>query len=152
VDLCLHLVRRDHGSGVANQVARGVVIPPWRDGGQAQYIERPVPAATDAGTASTRNWALGRLNQPLPLEELAAHAGMSRRTFTRRFRAEVGESPGRWLVQQRIDLARHLLEHTDLPVDRIAEHSGFGTATSLRQHLREAIAVSPHAYRRTFRG
>ncbi|MCW2912093.1 MAG: transcriptional regulator, AraC family with amidase-like domain [Actinomycetia bacterium] len=152
VDLCLHLVRRDHGSGIANDVARSCVVPPWRDGGQAQYIERPVPEVSDAGTALTRAWALDRLDHTLPLKDLAAHAGMSRRTFTRRFRAEVGQSPGQWLTQQRVDLARHLLEHSELPVDRIAERSGFGTAASLRQHLQSAIAVSPNAYRRTFRG
>ncbi|MGF7235463.1 MAG: GlxA family transcriptional regulator [Frankia sp.] len=151
VDLCLHLIRRDHGSGIANQVARRCVVPPWRDGGQAQYIERPVPEVTDTGTAPTRRWALERLDHPVQLTDLAAHAGMSRRTFTRRFRAEVGESPGKWLTQQRIDLARHLLEHSDLTIDRIAESSGFGTAASLRQHLRGAIAVSPNAYRKTFR-
>jgi transcriptional regulator GlxA family with amidase domain len=151
VDLCLHLIRRDHGSGVANQVARRCVVPPWREGGQAQYIERPVPEATDTGTAPTRRWVLERLDHPVALTDLAAHAGMSRRTFTRRFRAEVGESPGKWLTQQRIDLARHLLEHSDLPIDRIAKRSGFGTAASLRQHLRGAITVSPNAYRKTFR-
>jgi transcriptional regulator GlxA family with amidase domain len=151
VDLCLHLVRKDHGSGVANQVARRCVVPPWRDGGQAQYIERPVPAPADTGTAATQAWALRHLDRPLQLEDLAAHAGMSRRTFTRRFRAEVGESPGQWLTRQRLDLARHLLEHSDLPVERIAARAGFGTATSLRQHLHSAIGVSPNAYRRTFR-
>lgn len=151
VDLCLHLVRRDHGSGIANHVARSCVVPPWRDGSQAQYVERPVPEVTHTGTAPTRAWALDRLDHPLQLEDLAAHAGMSRRTFTRRFRAEVGQSPGQWLTQQRVDLARHLLEHSELPVDRIAERSGFGTATSLRQHLHRAIAVSPSVYRKTFR-
>jgi transcriptional regulator GlxA family with amidase domain len=151
VDLCLHLIRRDHGSAVANQVARRCVVPPWRDGGQAQYIERPVPEVSDAGTAATRAWALTRLEDPLQLDDLATHAGMSRRTFTRRFRAEVGQSPGQWLTQQRVDLARQLLEHSELPVDRIAERAGFGTAASLRQHLQTAIAVSPNAYRRTFR-
>jgi transcriptional regulator GlxA family with amidase domain len=151
VDLCLHLIRRDHGSGVANQVARLCVVPPWRDGGQAQYVERPVPEVSDVGTAPTRAWALDHLGHPLQLEDLAAHAGMSRRTFTRRFRAEVGQSPGQWLTQQRVDLARHLLEHSELVVDRIAERSGFGTAASLRQHLNRAIAVSPNAYRKTFR-
>jgi transcriptional regulator GlxA family with amidase domain len=151
IDLCLHLIRRDHGSGIANHVARSCVVAPWRDGGQAQYVERPVPEVSDASTAPTRAWALDRLGHPLQLEDLAAHAGMSRRTFTRHFRAEVGQSPGQWLTQQRVDLARHLLEHSELPVDRIAERSGFGTAASLRQHLHRAIAVSPNAYRRTFR-
>jgi transcriptional regulator GlxA family with amidase domain len=150
VDLCLHLVRRDHGSRVANQVARACVVPPWRDGGQAQYVEHPVPEPSSVGTAPTRAWALGRLGTPLRLDDLADHAGMSRRTFTRHFRQEVGLSPGQWLTQQRIALARHLLESTDLPVDRIADRAGFGTAASFRQHLQTAVGVSPHAYRRTF--
>ncbi|MFI7642026.1 GlxA family transcriptional regulator [Nonomuraea sp. NPDC049400] len=150
VDLCLHLVRRDHGSRVANQVARACVVPPWRDGGQAQYIEHPVPEPSNVGTASTRAWAMERLGTPLLLDDLASHAGMSRRTFTRHFRQEVGMSPGQWLTQQRVALARHLLETSDLPVDRIADRAGFGTPASLRQHLQAAVGVSPHAYRRTF--
>ncbi|MFF4624276.1 GlxA family transcriptional regulator [Nonomuraea jabiensis] len=150
VDLCLHLVRRDHGSRVANQVARACVVPPWRDGGQAQYVEHPVPAPSSVGTAPTRAWAMERLGTPLRLDDLADHAGMSRRTFTRHFRQEVGLSPGQWLTQQRIALARQLLESTDLPVDRIADRAGFGTAASFRQHLQAAVGVSPHAYRRTF--
>ncbi|MBT2231192.1 GlxA family transcriptional regulator [Nonomuraea sp. NEAU-A123] len=151
VDLCLHLVRRDHGSEIANQVARLCIVPPWRDGGQAQYIERPVPEPSASGTAPTRAWALQHLSTPLQLADLAEHAGMSRRTFTRHFRHEVGQSPGQWLTQQRIELARHLLETTDLPVDRVAEQSGFGTAASMRQHLHASLGVSPHTYRRTFR-
>ncbi|MGW6496064.1 GlxA family transcriptional regulator [Nonomuraea angiospora] len=150
VDLCLHLVRRDHGSRVANQVARACVVPPWRDGGQAQFVEHPVPEPSSVGTAPTRAWAMERLGTPLRLDDLAEHAGMSRRTFTRHFRQEVGLSPGQWLTQQRIALARQLLESTDLPVDRIAERAGFGTAASFRQHLQAAVGVSPHAYRRTF--
>ncbi|MFI7128348.1 GlxA family transcriptional regulator [Nonomuraea sp. NPDC050153] len=150
VDLCLHLVRRDHGSRVANQVARACVVPPWRDGGQAQYVEHPVPEPSSVGTAPTRAWVMERLGTPLRLDDLADHAGMSRRTFTRHFRQEVGLSPGQWLTQQRIALARHLLEGSDLPVDRVAERAGFGTAASLRQHLQAAMGVSPHAYRRTF--
>ncbi|GAA4606970.1 helix-turn-helix domain-containing protein [Actinoallomurus liliacearum] len=150
IDLCLHLVRRDHGSEVANRVARQVVVPPWRDGGQAQYIERPVPEPHDAGTAPARSWALEHLDRPISLSELAARAGMSVRTLTRRFHEEVGMSPGRWLARQRVELARHLLETTDLPVDQIARRAGFGTAVSLRQHLHAAIGVSPLAYRRTF--
>ncbi|MEV5711385.1 helix-turn-helix domain-containing protein [Actinoallomurus sp. NPDC052274] len=150
IDLCLHLVRRDHGSEVANRVARQVVVPPWRDGGQAQYIERPVPEPHDAGTAPARSWALEHLDRPISLSELAARAGMSIRTLTRRFHEEVGMSPGRWLARQRVELARHLLETTDLPVDQIARRAGFGTAVSLRQHLHAAIGVSPLAYRRTF--
>ncbi|MEV1024822.1 helix-turn-helix domain-containing protein [Streptomyces sp. NPDC050264] len=151
VDVCLHLVRSDHGSAVANRVARHCVVPPWRDGGQAQYIEQPMPEEGDTGTATTRAWALERLDQPLALRELAAHARMSPRTFARRFQEETGTSPGRWLIQQRVHRARHLLESTDLPVDRIAAEVGFATGTSLRQHLQAAIGVSPRAYRRTFR-
>ncbi|MGW0586489.1 GlxA family transcriptional regulator [Streptosporangium sp. NPDC002607] len=151
IDLCLHIVRRDHGTEVANRVARRCVVPPWRDGGQAQFIERPLPAPTATTTAATRAWALERLHKPLPLSELAAHARMSRRTFTRRFRDEVGLSPGQWLILQRVELARQLLESSDLPVDGIALRAGFGTAASLRQHLQVAVGVSPLAYRRTFR-
>lgn len=150
LDLCLHLVRRDHGSKVANTVARRCVVPPWRDGGQAQYVERPVPERSGSSTAATRAWALERLHEPLQLADLAEHAGMSRRTFTRRFRDEVGSSPAQWLIQQRVELARHLLEDTDLPIDSVAARAGFGTGTSLRQHLHTALGVSPHTYRRTF--
>ncbi|MFE0177104.1 GlxA family transcriptional regulator [Streptomyces sp. NPDC059002] len=150
IDLCLHIVRADHGAAVANHVARVCVVPPWRDGGQAQYIERPVPEPTLATTAATRAWALERLQEPLPLGELAAHARMSLRTFTRRFQEEVGMSPGRWLTGQRIELARQLLESSDLPVDVVAHRAGFGTGNSLRQHMRSVLGVSPAAYRRTF--
>lgn len=150
VDLCLHLVRRDHGAAAANRVARRCVVPPWRDGGQAQFIERPVPEPAAATTAATRAWALERLQEPLPLGELANHARMSLRTFTRRFRDEVGETPGRWLTAQRLELARRLLETSDLPIDLVAHRAGFGTANSLRQHMRSMLGVSPVAYRRTF--
>ncbi|MEU7559822.1 GlxA family transcriptional regulator [Streptomyces eurythermus] len=151
VDICLHIVRTDHGSGLANTVARRCVVPPFRDGGQAQYIERPVPESGAASTAATRAWALERLDRPLTLADLAGHARMSLRTFVRRFNDEVGLSPGRWLIQQRVARARHLLEAGDLPVDRIAAEVGFATGASLRQHLHAAIGVSPQAYRRTFR-
>ncbi|MER0448441.1 helix-turn-helix domain-containing protein [Streptomyces sp. Edi4] len=150
IDLCLHLVRRDHGSAVANRAARHCVVPPWRDGGQAQYIERPVPEPTLASTAATRAWALERLQEPLSLGEMAAHARMSLRTFTRRFREEAGMTPGTWLTAQRLELARQLLESSDLPVDLVAHRAGFGTANSLRQHMRSVLGVSPVAYRRTF--
>jgi transcriptional regulator GlxA family with amidase domain len=150
VDLCLHLVRRDYGSEIANRAARSCVVPPWRDGGQAQYIERPMPEPAAASTAGTRSWALGRLHEPLSITELAGHARMSRRTFTRRFRDEVGLSPGQWLSRQRVELARQLLESSDLSVDQIARRVGFGTAVSMRQHLRAVLGVSPMAYRRTF--
>ncbi|UFR00704.1 helix-turn-helix domain-containing protein [Streptomyces sp. Go40/10] len=150
VDICLHIVRTDHGSELANAVARRCVVPPFRDGGQAQYIEQPVPESGAASTAATRAWALQRLDEPLTLADLADHARMSLRTFARRFNDEVGLSPGRWLIQQRVTRARHLLEASDMPVDRIAAEVGFATGASLRQHLHAAIGVSPQAYRRTF--
>ncbi|MER8220280.1 helix-turn-helix domain-containing protein [Streptomyces sp. NPDC094143] len=150
VDVCLHLVRKDHGSRLANSVARRCVVPPFRDGGQAQYIEQPVPEQGAASTAATRAWALERLGEPLTLADLAGHARMSQRTFARRFHDEVGVSPGRWLIQQRVSRARHLLESSDLTVDQIAGRVGFATGASLRQHLHAAIGVSPQAYRRTF--
>ena len=152
IDLCLHVVRTDHGSEVANQAARRCVVPPWRDGGQAQYIERPVPKATDASTAGAREWARQRLHEPVSLRALADQARMSVRTFTRRFRSETGLSPAQWLLQQRTDHARLLLETTDLTVDQIARRSGFNTAASLRQHLHHRVGVSPSTYRRAFRG
>jgi transcriptional regulator GlxA family with amidase domain len=152
IDLLLHLVRRDHGSEVAGRVARRSVVAPWREGGQSQFIERPVPQPGDSGTAATRAWALQRLGEPLTLAELAAHAQMSVRTFTRRFREETGSSASRWLVQQRVARARQLLESTDMPVERVAVEAGFGTTASMRQHLHAAIGVAPLAYRRTYRG
>lgn len=151
IDLCLHIVRADHGSAVANQVARRCVVPPWREGGQAQYIDHPVPDPAAASTAATRHWALEHLELPLTMAELAAHARMSQRTFARRFGDEVGMSPGRWLTQQRVARARHLLEASDLSVEQIASRVGFATGTSLRQHFQVAVGVAPLAYRRTFR-
>ncbi|RSM51809.1 AraC family transcriptional regulator [Actinoplanes sp. ATCC 53533] len=151
VDLCLHVIRQDHGSLVANQAARRCVVAPWRDGGQAQYIERPVPVAVGAGTEPTRAWALSRLAEQVSLEELAGHARMSVRTFTRRFRDETGLSPRQWLLRQRVAHARLLLESTDMNVDLVARRAGLGSATALRQHLRATIGVPPSAYRRTFR-
>ena len=151
IDLCLHIVRRDHGTAVANDVARRTVVPPHRDGGQAQYIQRPVPDPQTATTTSARAWALGRLHEPIQLRDMAEQEAMSVRTFTRRFREEVGISPGQWLTQQRVERARHLLESSDLSVDQIARSAGFGTAQSMRQHLQAALGVTPTAYRRTFR-
>ncbi|SFA92218.1 Transcriptional regulator GlxA family, contains an amidase domain and an AraC-type DNA-binding HTH domain [Amycolatopsis marina] len=152
IDLCLHMIRRDHGSAVANEVARGTVVPPHREGGQAQFIRRPVPECGHSSTATARQWALENLERPLTLRELAAKESMSVRTFTRRFRTETGISPLQWLTQQRVERARQLLEETDLSVDRIAADAGFGTAASLRQHLQSTLGVSPTAYRETFRG
>ncbi|MBL0749690.1 GlxA family transcriptional regulator [Nocardioides baculatus] len=152
IDLCLHLVRTDHGTAVANAVARHMVVPPWRDGGQAQFIERQVPRRSDETTSDVRAWAQAHLHQPLDVTTLARRSSMSVRTFTRRFREETGQSPGAWVTQQRIRHAQHLLEATDLPVDQVATRAGMGTAASLRQHLRASLGVSPSAYRRTFRG
>ncbi|MDG4792976.1 DJ-1/PfpI family protein [Micromonospora sp. WMMD1082] len=151
IDLCLHVVRADHGSEVANQAARRCVMPPWRDGGQAQYIERPVPQAPDTSTAVARQWARERLHEPVSLRKLAGQARMSVRTFTRRFRAETGLSPAQWLLHERTDHARLLLESTDLTVEQIARRSGFGTTAALRQQLHLRIGVAPSAYRRAFR-
>ena len=139
---------------MANRVARRSVVAPWRDGGQSQFIERPVPEPGDAGTAATRAWALERLGEPLTLADLAGHARMSVRTFTRRFRrGDRDVSPQRWLVQQRVALARQLLESTDTPgrAGRRRRPASARTA-SLRQHLHAAIGVAPLAYRRTYRG
>ncbi|GAA1224242.1 helix-turn-helix domain-containing protein [Prauserella halophila] len=152
IDLCLHLIRRDHGAAVAADVARRTVVPPYREGGQAQYVPHPIPEAHGTSTAPARAWALEHLDRPVPLHELAAHASMSVRTFTRRFRSETGCSPGRWLTRQRVERARVLLEETDRPVDAIAGDVGFGTGASLRAQFRDVLGVSPIVYRTTFRG
>lgn len=152
VDLCLHVIRRDHGATVANRVARHCVVPPWRDGGQAQFIERPVPDVAQDSTAAVRAWALANLAEPVDVAGLARRAQMSVRTFNRRFRDETGHSPGAWLGAQRLEHARQLLETTDLPVDEVARRAGFGTGTTLRLRMRETVGLSPAAYRRTFRG
>lgn len=154
IDLCLHMIRRDHGAAVAANVARRTVVPPHREGGQAQYIQRPVPDGqlTGSTTSASRAWALARLADPLTLRELAARDAMSVRTYSRRFREETGLTPMQWLTQRRVDRARELLEQTDHTVDRIAAEAGFGTAASLRQHFHAALGVSPGAYRATFRG
>ncbi len=152
VDLCLHVVRSDHGSAVANRVARATVVPPHRDGGQAQFIRQHTPAPGDTGISAATTWALDHLDQPLTLETMAAQVSMSVRTFTRRFRDETGDSPGRWLQRRRIELARTLLETTDLSMEQVAARCGCNTAQSLRLHFHAALGVTPTAYRRTFRG
>ncbi|MFK0291859.1 GlxA family transcriptional regulator [Streptomyces sp. NPDC090442] len=151
IDLCLHLVRGDHGSAVANRVARLNVVAAMRDGGQAQFVDRPVAEDADTSTARARARMLARLDQPHTLAELAAEAHMSVRTFTRRFRQETGLSPVGWLNQARLDHARHLLEATELPVDEVARQAGFGTGTNLRKRMTAALHTTPSTYRRGYR-
>ena len=152
IDLCLHLVRRDHGAAVANAVARRIVVAPHRSGGQAQFVDRPLPPSPQAGLEATRAWALERLGSPLSVAAMARHAAMSERSFARRFRAETGTTPLRWLIEQRVTPARRLLERTDLPVEAVAAECGFGSAVSLRDHFGRAVHTTPTAYRRAFRG
>jgi transcriptional regulator GlxA family with amidase domain len=151
IDLCLHLVCRDRGADEAARIARRMVVAPHRDGVQAQFVDVPLPAAGE-GLAATCAWVLEHLAEPLPVAELAARAGWAPRTFARRFVAEVGTTPLRWLAAQRVLHARRLLETTDLPVDAVAAASGLGTAANLRLHLARAASTTPTAYRRTFRG
>jgi AraC family transcriptional regulator, transcriptional activator FtrA len=155
LDLCLHLVRRDYGPAIANQVARRLVIAPHRDGGQAQFVERPVEHWNDAphereSLASLLEKISGRLCEPWRIEDLARLAAMSERTFMRRFRAATGLSPADWITRARVDRAREMLEGTRLSVERIAERCGLGTATTLRHHFRNKVGVSPIDYRRRF--
>jgi transcriptional regulator GlxA family with amidase domain len=152
IDLCLHLVRRDLGAEAANAIARQIVVAPHRDGGQAQFVDAPLPTSDARGLAPTRAWALERLREPLTVAAMARHARCSERTFARRFRAETGTTPLQWLLRERVVHARRLLEATDLPVEEVAAEAGFGTAASLRTHFRRSTATSPLAYRRTFRG
>ncbi|MDT4987142.1 MAG: hypothetical protein QOI74_1236 [Micromonosporaceae bacterium] len=152
IDLCLHLVRREHGSAVANALARRMVVPPHRDGGQAQYVEAPVPRTADAPTLEPLlSWLVSTLDQGHTVESLAARAHMSTRTFARRFRAETGATPHDWLTAQRVLLARRLLEDSDLGVDAIAARAGLGTAAMLRHHFTRRVGATPQLYRTTFR-
>jgi transcriptional regulator GlxA family with amidase domain len=150
-DLCLHLVRQAHGADVAAALARRMVMPPVREGGQRQYVEQAIPRRiTGSGIASTVDWAMARLAEPIGVGDLAEHACLSERTFHRAFLSATGSTPGRWLQAQRVRLAQRLLETTDLPVHRVAEHSGLGTSANLRRRLRSELGVGPDAYRRTF--
>jgi transcriptional regulator GlxA family with amidase domain len=151
MDLCLHLVRQDRGSAVANAVARRLVVPPHRDGGQAQFVTTPVPAPTGHPLADLLAWAMRRLDQPITVEDLARQAGMSSRHLTRHFHAVSGTTPLRWLLTQRIRRAQELLETTDDGVEVIAAATGMGTATTLRRHFHRTVGVPPDTYRRTFR-
>jgi transcriptional regulator GlxA family with amidase domain len=151
IDACLHLVRREHGSRVANLIARRMVVPPHRDGGQAQFISRPVATAGDHALSTLLRWMEANLGEPLTVGRLADRAHMSARTFARRFTAETGTTPQRWLTAQRILRAQELLEETDETVDAIAGEVGFGSAMVLRHHFRTWRGTSPSAYRRVFR-
>ncbi|HKP44912.1 GlxA family transcriptional regulator [Mycobacterium sp.] len=152
IDLCLHIIRCDHGVQVANAVARYCVVPPWREGGQAQFIDRHIPEPDDFSTAPTREWALQHLDEELTVQRLARHAKMSARTFSRRFHEETGQSPGVWVRNRRVDRARELLESHDLPVDEVARLSGLGSGGNLRHHLRRGVGMSPSSYRRVYQG
>jgi transcriptional regulator GlxA family with amidase domain len=153
IDLCLYFVREIHGAAVATALARRMVVPPHREGGQAQYIETPLPPTTHAPTLQPLlTEVLATLDRPHAVETLAARAHMAPRTFARRFRAETGVTPHDWLIGQRVLLARRLLEDTDLGVDAIATRTGFGTAANLRHHFMRRMSTTPQGYRATFRG
>jgi len=153
IDCCLHLLRRWCGAEIANRVARRMVVPPHRQGGQAQYIELPLPAREDGEHLSSLvDWAGRHLDQHLSVDRLAEQARMSRRTFTRRFRQATGSTVVDWLRHQRLTMAQRLLETTDQSVELIASRSGFGSATLLRLLFRESFRISPSDYRREFRG
>lgn len=149
IDLSLHVIRRDFGVAVGERVARHMVAPPHREGGQAQFF-RPEPPRGGGSLEPTRRWALERLAEPLDVAAMSRHAGVSPRTFARRFREETGATPLQWLLAQRVLEARRLLEESDLPIEEVAWSSGFGTAASLREHFRRATATTPSAYRRSF--
>lgn len=151
VDLCLHLIHRDHGATIANTVARRLVVPPHRAGGQAQFVSTPVQPTGDHSLANLLAWAQERLDQPLTVADLAKHAGTSPRHLGRQFRAVTGQTPLQWLLTQRVRRAQQLLESTDVPVEKVAVSAGLGTATTLRRHFQRAVGVPPNAYRQSFR-
>ncbi|OPC84485.1 AraC family transcriptional regulator [Embleya scabrispora] len=150
IDACLHLVRLEDGSRVANAIARRMVVPPHREGGQAQYIARPLPGPTASPLQATLAWMTERLARDLTVERMAEHALMSPRTFARRFQQETGTTPYDWLIAQRVLLAQELLEETALSIDAVAERSGFGSAATLRHHFLRRRGTTPQNYRRTF--
>ncbi|SHK75658.1 helix-turn-helix domain-containing protein [Actinacidiphila paucisporea] len=151
IDACLHLVRKEQGVAVANGIARRMVVPPHREGGQAQYVDRPLPRATSDSVAGVLSWMERHLDQDVTVDALAARAHMSPRTFARRFQQETGTTPYRWLLGQRVLLARELLEGSDVTVDSVAVRAGFGNAATLRHHFGQWVGTTPHAYRRAFR-
>ncbi|MEX0174196.1 GlxA family transcriptional regulator [Streptomyces sp. LMG1-1-1.1] len=150
IDLCLHVIRTDHGAAVANTVARLALVAPVRPGGQAQFTQTPLPPERGVSFADTRAWAMAHLDEPLGLTDLARHAGVSVRTLSRRFHAETGVSPLQWLLHQRVERAKELLETTPLAMDQVARASGLGTADSLRGHLLRRTGLTPSAYRSSF--
>ncbi len=150
LDLCLHLVRTDHGTAVANALARSLVVPPHRQGGQAQFIPAAVAHGRNSALADLMAWALERLDQPLTVRDLAREAGMSSRNLARHFNVTAGTSPLRWLLTERVRRAQELLETSDLSVEQIASRTGMGTATTLRRHFSYQLGVPPETYRRTF--
>ena len=152
IDLCLHVVQRDFGSEVATRLARDLVVPLHRDGGQAQFIDTPIPLLDERHLfADTVAWLQAHLDQAVTVRDLADRAAMSPRTFARRFLASTGATPYQWIVRERIRLAQRLLETTDLPIDAVAVKTGFCTAGNLRKHFGRAVRTSPHAYRDSFR-
>jgi AraC family transcriptional activator FtrA len=150
IDACLHLVRRELGSAVVNLIARRMVVPPQRDGGQRQFVEQPVPQCSSDGLAPVLDWVIDHLEVEHTVSDLARRARMSDRSFARRFVAETGTTPHRWLTLQRVLRAQRLLEDTDLGIDDVAERSGFGSGALLRHHFRKVVGVAPADYRRTF--
>jgi AraC family transcriptional activator FtrA len=150
IDLCLHVVRQDHGAEVANRVARRLVVPPQRDGGQSQYVPAPVPEPGSGGLAPLLEWMQGRLAEDLTVARLARRASMSPRTFARRFKEETGTTPHRWLVHQRLLAAQLRLETGSESIEEVAERVGLQTAATLRLHFRRELRTTPTAYRRRF--
>jgi AraC family transcriptional activator FtrA len=150
MDLCLHVVRRDYGANVANRLARTMVVPAHRPGGQAQYVDHSVPPTDDDGMAALLQWAIAHLDQPLTVETLARKAKMSPRTFARKFHAATATTPRQWLLNQRLNHARDLLESTGLSIDQVSTRSGLGSAANLRHHFTVLLGTNPTDYRRTF--
>lgn len=153
IDLCLHLVREDWGAEVANTIARRMVVPPHRDGGQAQFVEQPMPVSddVDADLRAVLQWVEGNLDRQLTVDELARRAAMTPRTFARRFKAATGTTPLQWILHQRVVVAQRMLETSAVTVDEIAATIGFGSAAALRQHFTKVVGSTPSAYRSTFR-
>ncbi len=150
IDLCLHILRKEAGMAVANHAARRLVAAPYRSGGQAQFVPQGVPESHGERFTHTRDWALAHLGEPLDIAQLAHHARVSPRTFSRRFRDETGYTPMQWVMRARVDRARELLEETDRGVEEIAAHVGLGTATNLRRYFRRVLGTTPTDYRRSF--